>query len=89
MAKQEGGRKWLRCGCMGCLGGLALCVVMAVTSSCIRASGVRSEKVEEQVLTPEIPALPPVDGSAQGEGGIELAPGGRGQVLLDLRCRRI
>lgn len=85
MAKKEGGRKWLRCGCMGCLAVLALCVVIGAIFLGGAAYGVRSEKIEEQVLTPEIPVAPPVDGLAQGPEGIELAPGGRGEVLLDLR----
>ena len=56
MADAEGGgRKWLTCGCVGCLivvGVIALIIGVFFGSAWF---GVRSEEVADQVLTPEIP----------------------------------
>ena len=55
MADADGGdRKWLTCGCVGCLivlGLIALVISVVFGSAWF---GVRSEEVEDRVLTPEI-----------------------------------
>ncbi len=50
-----GGRKWLTYGCVGCLTLVGI-VVLAIGGFFGAARlGVRSEEVEDRVLTPEMP----------------------------------
>jgi hypothetical protein len=78
MAESKGGRKWLRCGCFGCLGIIAILIATVLVMFLIARMKVGSEEIAEQVLTPEIPvAVQPLE--------IDAATTGGGHVILDMR----
>ncbi len=71
MAESEGsGRKWLTCGCVGCLVVVGLIVLVVGVLFGTARFGVSSEEVEDRVLTPEIP-----DGANPGRVVLRLSAG--------------
>jgi hypothetical protein len=80
MAESKGGRKWLRCGCFGCLGILAVVIIVFATMMLIAAMKVRSEEVTEDVLKPDLPAAMPAP-----EEAIDVPSSLPGRVELKLR----
>jgi hypothetical protein len=70
MAGSEGsGRKWLTCGCGGCLAIVVLVVLIVVAVFGRAWVGVRNEDVAERVLEPEIPLAEAVDPEIGGKPG--------------------
>jgi hypothetical protein len=78
MAESRGGRKWLKCGCFGCLGIVAILIVSALVVFVVARMRVGSEEIAEPVLTPEIPAQEQLL-------GVATETTGAGNVILDLR----
>ena len=84
MTESTGGRKWFRCACFGCLGIIVVIIVTLLVLLMVARMKVRSEELEEPVLTPDIPALEqPLD--QEGAEGEQIAVAGKGQVILDLK----
>lgn len=78
MAEAGSGRKWFKWGCFGCLGLIALILLLVGVLFGVAWLGVRSEQVEKQTLTPEIPrAGEPTE--------LDLPPAGPGRVILELQ----
>lgn len=67
------GTKWLRYGCIGCLGIVALGVLILLLTFGTAWMGVRSEQVAERDLEPELPGGPSATGeAAEGSGRVVL-----------------
>jgi hypothetical protein len=86
MAEDEGGRKWLRCGCWGCMGivgviGILIAIVLAVIYV-----GSKPVAIEDQAFTPPIPApVAAPDEPAEEAPANELPAAGAGRLVLDMR----
>jgi hypothetical protein len=86
MATSGGGGKWLKYGCLGCVGILALVLLAVAVLVAVAAIGVRSEEVAERTLVPELPARPPAaEGRAPDSAEPRTDSPGPGKVVLDLR----
>jgi hypothetical protein len=88
MAEASGGRKWLRCGCFGCLGLLVLVAVVIGVMLAVAAMKARSEEVTEDLLTPELPAAeapPATSREPEPDGAVAIPPALPGRVELTLR----
>jgi hypothetical protein len=84
------GRKWFFYGCFGCLGIVGLFALVVGVMAFTAFRGVRSEKVQQRVLSQEVPRAPgaPVD-DAQTEPDVDpgrpiRAAEAEGRVILDL-----
>ena len=83
------GATWFKYGCFGCLGLLGIAILMCAALFTVAWMGVRSESVERQVLTPEIPSVAlPEELSAGGkifaevsQAELVLAPAEPGESL--------
>jgi len=64
-----GGRKWLRCGCIGCLAVVVFVVLTAVVIFSVARVGVNSEQVAEVVFEPQIPVTDIAEVRQQGKPG--------------------
>lgn len=98
MAKSEGRRSWLAWGCFGCLGLVLVVIIIAAATAGVAVHQVRSEQVEEQVLSHETPAPPVAEQELTSEtrsfeglgevhleladGEFEVRPGRAGDSLL-------
>jgi hypothetical protein len=85
MAESGGGARWLKYGCFGCLGVVGFVILVAATLSGVAFLKARSEKIEELVLTPELPVprLPDAPADEPAEP-LASAPAAAGVVHLDL-----
>jgi len=83
MAKSEGGRSWLARGCFGCLGLVLLVIVIAAVTAGVAVHQVRSEQVEEQVLSHETPS-PAATETEETVTTETRSFEGLGEVYLDL-----
>jgi len=83
MAESRGGRQWIKYGCGGCLAFLLLGAVGTGVMLGIVYVGGQPGTVEEQVLTPEVPAppAPAEEAPARPPAG----PAGAGRVILDVQ----
>jgi len=81
----EGGRKWFKIGCFGCLGVICILILISVLLTFTAWLKVKNEKVEERVIDHTVPvASQPVETgemTAEGAEEPEVAPG---RVILDL-----
>ena len=81
----ESGKSWLKYGCFGCLGLVGLVVLLVAGAFGVALLQVRSEQVEEHILTPAVPLAAVAPETEAGEPGTLLPPQeGEGKVVLDL-----
>jgi hypothetical protein len=89
MSEREGGKKWLRCGCLGCLGLIVATLVLAGIMLAVVYLGSRPEQAEDRQITPSIPLPGPTgdpDAKPAVEPGENPAPAtGNGEIVLDIR----
>jgi hypothetical protein len=77
----QGGKRWLACGCFGCLGLVLAVLLVASAIGGLAALKVRNQEVEDRVLTQPVGA-PAAEVEPQGTEAVPLA--GSGRVLLEL-----
>jgi hypothetical protein len=80
----NGGRSWLKYGCFGCLALVAVLVLVGVVVVALAYLGARSTRVEEQVVTREVPAEVGAEAEPQLVEPPEAPGAARGRVVLDL-----
>jgi hypothetical protein len=86
MAEDSGGRKWLRCGCLGCLVLVVAAVLISAVLLAVVYIGSEAEQFEDRTLAPEIPvpgAEP--DGKPARPDLPAEPPAGPGKLVLDVR----
>jgi hypothetical protein len=86
MADNEGGRKWLRCGCWGCLGLVGAAGVLVAIVLAVIYVGSEAEQIEDRAITPPIPSpVAAPDEPAVEPAATELPAQGAGRLVLDMR----
>jgi len=79
------GKKWFLYGCFGCLGIVALIVLVGGILAATALSGVRAEKLQQRVLTRELPHSPAASGAEDVAPAVPpRAVPASGRVVLDL-----
>jgi hypothetical protein len=74
---ERSGRKWLTCGCLGCLAIVVVVLLIVVSVFGTAWVGVRNEQVAERTLEPRLPAGDPAATETGGKPG---------RVVLNLRA---